>query len=133
MRTSNHWVSTVGLIMALTAILTTIGVVGVVPASAHNVGSNGCTAVLDSGYGFDFHNACDRHDQCYLNKPYGIDSSGRTLCDRAFLSSTWSHCSQYPALSSRGSVCRAVSKTYYYGVRLLGGPFWDAGLMTPIA
>lgn len=103
------------------------------PAAAHGAGSNGCTGVPDSGYGFNFHDPCDRHDRCYSIKPYGTSSAGRSACDRVFLNEMLGYCSRYSSWSGRGIACRVVARTYYVGVRVLGYPFWALSSPAPIA
>lgn len=103
------------------------------PVAAHGAGTNGCTGVPDSGYGFNFHDACDRHDRCYSTKPYGSSSAGRSACDRVFLNEMLGYCSRYSAWSGRGIACRVVARTYYVGVRVLGYPFWVLSSPAPIA
>jgi len=102
-------------------------------AAAHGSNGNGGTAVPDSGHGFDFHDACDSHDRCYGNQSNGSSSSERRRCDRQFLSDMRSACNVHKTYSSGWFACRTVAKSYYYGVRLLGAPFWDEYRSAPIA
>lgn len=118
-------------LMATTAAVGTFAMAA--PAAAHGVDSNGCTGVPDSGYGFNFHDACDRHDRCYSIKPYGTSSAGRSACDRVFLGEMLSYCSRYSSWSGRGIACRVVARTYYVGVRVVGYPFWALSSPAPIA
>jgi len=99
------------------------------PASA---APNGCTAVPDSGYGFNFLNSCNNHDNCYEFQYYGSSASGRKACDVDFLNDMRAHCSTRSSWGQR-AVCRAVAYTYYYGVRAFGGFFFDSESGTRIA
>ena len=112
-------------LVAMAALVGSLGV-GIAPAAAHGVEANGCTGVPDSGYGFNFHSVCDRHDHCYRDKPYGIDSAGRKQCDRVFRSAMLDYCDRHRRWSSEDLSCRTVAQIYYGGVRVLGGPAWDS-------
>ncbi len=121
----------VAAMMVSTAAIGTFAMAA--PAAAHGVDTNGCTGVPDSGYGFDFHDACDHHDRCYATKPYGTSSAGRSACDQVFLNDMLSYCSRYSVWSGPGIACRTVARTYYVGVRVLGYPFWALSAPAPIA
>ncbi len=112
------------LVLVIVVGLGSTTMVGVHPAAAHGVAVNGCTGVPDSGYGYEFHAACDAHDRCYGAKPYGSSWSGRRTCDRVFRSEMLGYCSRHRPLSLKRSACTSRAWVYYYGVRALGGPFW---------
>jgi Prokaryotic phospholipase A2 len=107
------------------AVLATAGV-----ASAHEPGTNGCTLSPDVGYVpvyYNFHRSCDRHDLCYLNKPYGDTSAGRKACDDAFRADMKAWCNGYYDAwwqSPARVACRGVADIYYTAVRTFGGPFF---------
>jgi len=99
-------------------------------ASAHEPGTNGCTLSPDVGYVpvyYDFHRSCDRHDLCYIYKPYGNSSAGRKACDDQFRADMKAWCNGYYAAwwqSPARAGCRGVADTYYTAVRTFGGPFF---------
>lgn len=103
------------------------------PASADDVVVNGCTAVPDSGYGFDFHEICDDHDRCYGIQPYGDGWRGRRACDRTFRSDMLDYCKRHDWLSSKRTSCDSVAVVYYLGVRTFGWAFWPDNNPTVIA
>lgn len=127
---------------ALTALLTVIvtvaslGFAGAAPAAAHEPGEDGCTLVADSGYFFDFHEACDDHDRCYIDRPYGSSSEARARCDGEFFDAMVASCQdRWPKRRQVGRriVCYGVAAAYYVGVRGLGGFSWGAGTGSMIA
>jgi hypothetical protein len=99
-------------------------------ASAHEPGTNGCTLSPDVGYVpvyYNFHRSCDRHDLCYLNKPYGDTDAGRKACDDAFRTHMKGWCNGYYDAwwqSPARVACRGVADVYYTAVRTFGGPFF---------
>lgn len=115
--------STAAVALAILMMLGSL-VIGPSPAAAHGPTANGCTGVSDSGYGYNFHAACDAHDRCYGTKPYGEGWSGRRTCDRVFRSEMLGYCGRHSRLSLKRSACRSRAWVYYYGVRALGAPFW---------
>ncbi|MGI9599423.1 MAG: phospholipase A2 [Acidimicrobiales bacterium] len=102
------------------------------PAAAHGRSANGCTGVPDSGYGFRFHGPCDNHDRCYRARPSGSGYSGRRHCDRAFRSDMYRYCDRHHRLSPKRLACRSTATAYFYGVRLLGLPYWQHRMPSPI-
>jgi hypothetical protein len=121
--------------LATAAAAITLGTGGAVVAtgavaSAHEPGTNGCTLSPDVGYVpvyYNFHRSCDRHDLCYMNKPYGDSEAGRKMCDDAFRAHMKGWCNGYydawwqaPARVA----CRGVADVYYTAVRTFGGPFF---------
>ncbi|MEM9132965.1 MAG: phospholipase A2 [Actinomycetota bacterium] len=96
------------------------------PAAAQDVEDDvdGCTAVPDSGPGFDFTEACNTHDRCYLERPYGDDRSARKQCDVDFFWDMVDLCRERHdgGLALRG--CYSVAAVYYLGVRAFGGFGW---------
>ncbi len=117
-----------GLFLILAMMATALGVIAATEvASAHGANQNGCTAVPDSGPGFDFHNACDSHDLCYTFKPYGDTSAGRKACDDRFLNDMRSSCNRMWSRWYQGPIrayCKSLAYTYYTGVRAAGGFYW---------
>ena len=120
------------LIITVVMLLSGVGF-GATAAAAHGSDVNGCTAVPDSGFGFDFHEICDDHDRCYANKPYGDGWWGRRSCDRVFRSAMLDYCTRHDRFTAERISCDAVAITYYAGVRLFGWAFWQNGEPTPIA
>ena len=98
--------------------------------SAHEPGTNGCSFSPDVGYVpvyYDFHRSCDRHDLCYLNKPYGDSSAGRKACDDGFRADMKAWCNGYYTAwyqAPARAACRGVADTYYTAVRTFGGIFF---------
>lgn len=91
--------------------------------SYHPWATNGCTAVPDSGYTFNFNHACDHHDGCYGNHwwtPYGRSRYG---CDRVMNDDMTASCrQQFNSWDWRRYSCYTVRTTYYLGVRTFGYP-----------
>lgn len=124
------------LAVLITAVVA-ITVVFAAPAAAQSTSLDdpggptpvdGCTAVPDSGPGFDFTEACNDHDRCYYERPYGDSADARRQCDRDFLAAMRQWCddewsSWRDELTRRG--CRSVAWLYYVGVRLFGGFGWS--------
>jgi hypothetical protein len=121
-------------VLTLAAMLIFSGLAFVTtPVSAHGVEVNGCTAVPDSGYGFDFHVICDDHDRCYGTKPYGDGWRGRRACDRVFRSAMLDYCTRHDWFTTKRAACDTVAIAYYLGVRTFGWAFWQNNAPTPIA
>lgn len=55
----------------------TEGASSVAPSQLTAKHGDACTGVPDSGPGFDFHEPCHRHDDCYDNPPRGRTHDGR--------------------------------------------------------
>lgn len=116
----------VGLAAAAGALVMTGGGV----AEAHGGGTNGCTLSPDSSYVpvyYNFHEACDAHDRCYINKPHGDSSAGRRACDDAFRADMYRWCTDYYWRWWQGALratCKGVADTYYTAVRTFGGAFF---------
>ena len=118
--------------VVLAATMSTGGAVlfGSAAASAHEPGTNGCTLSPDSGYSpsyYNFHDACDRHDLCYVNKPFGNTSAGRKACDDAFRADMRAWCANYYRAWWQApfrSNCYATAEVYYSAVRTFGGAFF---------
>lgn len=131
-----RWSSRGRTVVVVTVLLlaTAMATVVVAPtaASAHGYKANGCTGVPDRGYGFDFHLACDGHDRCYHGQPFGTDAAGRLRCDRMFRSDMLDQCGDHGSRAKRVA-CRGIAWSYYYGVRVLGSPFWDRQVGSSIA
>jgi hypothetical protein len=129
MRRVVHGGLALALVIGLTATVQS-------PAAAQSV-VDGCTAVPDSGPSFDFTEACDAHDDCYINQPHGSSADDRRQCDREFRDAMFDSCRDlWPKRSqafSRG-VCFGVAWVYYLGVRAFGDLFWEAAdPATPLA
>lgn len=94
---------------------------------------DGCTAVPDSGPGFDVTEACNTHDRCYFERPYGDDRSARKQCDVDFFWDMVDLCQDRHdgGLALRG--CYSVAAVYYLGVRAFGGFGWAEGNSASIA
>lgn len=120
-------------ILVIVVVASSTVAVGVDRASAHGPSANGCTGVPDSGYGYNFHAACDAHDRCYGAKPYGSSWSGRRSCDRVFRSEMLGYCGRHRVFSLKRSACKSRAWTYYYGVRAFGAPFFARSSGTAIA
>lgn len=117
--------------MAAATLTTGVGVgIGSGVVEAHGPGTNGCTLSPDSSYVpvyYNFHNSCDTHDLCYLNKPFGNSSAGRKACDDQFLGNMRGWCAGYYSRWYQAplrSVCNGVANTYYTAVRTFGGAFF---------
>ena len=118
--------------MVAVAIGSVSGAAVVAPAvvEAHEAGTNGCSFSPDVGYVpvyYDFHRSCDRHDLCYVAKPFGASSAGRAACDDAFRADMKAWCNGYYnawyAAPAR-ALCRGVADTYYAAVRTFGAAFF---------
>ena len=118
----------------LTMLLLSAGALVAVPTFSQPAAAapNGCTAVPDSGYGFDFNASCNDHDNCYEFQWYGSSANGRKSCDVRFLNNMRAHCDTRSSWGQRVA-CRSVAYTYYYGVRAFGGFFFNQGTGTVIA
>lgn len=108
-----------------------LGVVaGASPAGAQGAdhcGSSGTEWVPDRGSGFDFGEACRRHDFCYGMKPYGAGPAGRLGCDREFHGNMRATCAMTHGPVVGASPCLTLADLYYLGVRGGGGtPFEQA-------
>jgi hypothetical protein len=94
--------------------------------------SDGCSAPLmgSRGIGYDFRDACRRHDFGYRNmrrleRRYGTGSSywnhtTRLLADRQFLTDMASSCHHRNLLVR--PICSMWAHIYYFVVRQFGGP-----------
>ena len=65
---------------------------------------------------FNFISACDQHDACYAQKPYGATVAGRERCDTEFYAAMLRSC--------HSSRCRALAGTYFSFVRSFGALFF---------
>ena len=110
---------TIGLMLAA---LSTVMVASPARADEHVPGANGCTAVDDSGATFNFHAACDQHDLCYINRPYGVNEGGRKVCDDQFYNRMTWDCVYRPFWPRQACYQRAGA--YWVGVRSWGGWFY---------
>lgn len=76
-------------------------------------GPNGCSGVQSQGADFDFRDACNFHDLCYMNYTYGRSEAGRFECDRLFYNRMVSHCTTVQP-SSRQPACLNRAHLYAY-------------------
>jgi hypothetical protein len=86
---------------------------------------DGCSVVPDRPLGFDFHDACLRHDFGYRNFGAGglaLDPSParRARLDERLRADLATVCARMARV--RRTVCSALALTYYEGARLLGSP-----------
>jgi hypothetical protein len=96
-------------------------------AEAHGNGTNGCSVPgpqgwADRGFGYDFHNACDRHDICYINRPHGVNEWGRSVCDLIFRLDMTEECRRRSGREATN--CYAIRDQFYNSVRVFGLPFF---------
>ena len=111
------------MVLALVSGLFLIGSVTAAGAQTDNV--DGCTAVPDSGPNFDFTEACNTHDRCYINRPYGNDRTARRQCDVDFFYDMADACrGDYEDQWLARQSCYGVAGVYYLGVRAFGGFGW---------
>jgi hypothetical protein len=114
-----------GLVGALAAAPAASAAPDAPSAPAAVAQTDGCTAVPDRPLGFDFKGACDAHDICYENKPYGDSWSGRLACDNEFFDNMAAHCKANHAWwSPLRAACLAAASVYYDGVRKFGWAFF---------
>jgi hypothetical protein len=120
------------LIAAVLSITALVGLVAVAPAaSAHGYGTNGCSVPFlppnagDQGPGFNFHEACDQHDRCYVFHAAGGGYAGRKACDdmfyRLMADSVW----RQPWWNWNPGWGLNVAGTYYWFVRAFGGQAFE--------
>ncbi|MEM8925647.1 MAG: phospholipase A2 [Actinomycetota bacterium] len=112
------WVMTFGLVTGLMLFGPTV-------AAGADDRVDGCTAVPDAGPNFDFLDACNEHDLCYLDRPYGDDRAARRRCDREFFDAMIAACrADYEGRWLTRSSCYGVAGVYYVGVRAFGAFGW---------
>lgn len=118
-----------------TAQATTTPGVNATPGNvtAHWWGSDGCTAVPDSGtyrgVSFDFNHACVHHDGCYA-----YHWGSRSTCDDWFYNDMVASCNYLHSASSSRLLCDEQAGIYWQGVRWFGGPFYTWwSYKTPLA
>jgi Prokaryotic phospholipase A2 len=100
-------------------------------AQAHAQYTNGCSVPTnpwwrDTPGGFNFHDACDRHDLNYVNRPHGVNEWGRSVADLIFWYDMLDVCRRY--VGQQRTNCRSWAQAYYAGVRSGGWFFyyhWD--------
>jgi hypothetical protein len=86
------------------------------PAAAHPSPADGCSFAPDSGPWFNFHNACDRHDLCYIGH-----WTDKLSCDYRFLQDMRNYCyGTYQWWQWQRAACLATAWTYYTGVSTAG-------------
>ena len=84
---------------------------------------NGCSLAFSKGDYFDFLDACNNHDECYMDYTYGKNEHGRLLCDDLFNELMKRSCNAQPAYNQFRCLERAA--IYYRAVRIAGGIyFW---------
>jgi Prokaryotic phospholipase A2 len=91
------------------------------------VAANGCgpagfgLLVPDRPFGFDFREACERHDDCYVTPWREVDTTpaqAKERCDAGFLGDLDESCLAEPALSDRRlDLCLDLASDYYRAVR----------------
>lgn len=78
--------------------------------------SDGCSNVPNWQWGvFNFTHACQHHDGCYRNH-----WADRYTCDQWFLNDMYASCGTGDTWGVNRWTCRAIARTYYWGVRNLG-------------
>jgi hypothetical protein len=81
---------------------------------------NGCTGVPNEPFGYNFKPACDNHD---INYSSGTNHT-KSQADSIFLNDMLTICkTEY----NNDLLCRASSYTYYTGVTIFGGFFYEGG------
>jgi hypothetical protein len=91
---------------------------------------NGCTTPTGStgqGGTFNFTDACNKHDHCYITHK---DESGKTAtkdaCDVQFYRNMVLWCAKHlSAGNGAADFCYLVARTYYNGVKQFGTAFYD--------
>lgn len=112
------WTMAIGLLSGLFLF-------GPVAGAGAQTQVDGCTAVPDSGPNFDFNAACDVHDRCYLERPYGDDRAARRQCDVEFFYGMIDSCrADYGDRWFARRSCYSVAGLYYVGVRTFGAFGW---------
>ncbi len=105
-------------------VVTGLFLVGTTVTAGAEDGVDGCTAVPDSGPGFDFTESCNQHDRCYLQRPYGDDRAARKQCDVEFYHDMVDSCRQDNEGFWARRGCYGLAGVYYLGVRAFGGFGW---------
>lgn len=83
-------------------------------------GPNGCTAVPNAPFGFNFKPACDRHD---INYSAGTNLT-KAQADNTFKNDMLNICkTEY----DNSLLCIAAANVYYAGVVTFGGLFYEGG------
>ena len=110
----------------LAALLAVTSIAFAAPASPALAG-NGCGPagfgflVPDRPFGFDFHDGCERHDDCYTTPWRDVDASpalAKESCDDGLLTDLDETCLDDPALSDRRlDLCLDLASDYYRAVR----------------
>lgn len=78
-----------------------------------------CTTSPDNPLGFEFKNACARHDFGYRNyKAAGTFAADKDRLDNAFYADLKRVCASYTG--AKGSACLATAWTYYQAVSAFG-------------
>ncbi len=117
---------------AVAVLLTVLGLMLVLSPSASaapatsavaaaDVTPDGCTLVPAAPSGVDFTPACNSHDICYATK-----AGTRSQCDSAFLSDLLALCRAGASSAQVYRSCLGWAYTYYFGVRVFGGYFYNA-------
>jgi hypothetical protein len=75
---------------------------------------NGCSVVASEGPFFNFREACNYHDECYMDYGGpGVDLSVKGACDQEFLNRMLASC----ASSTRRASCESLAGVYRTGVQ----------------
>ena len=78
--------------------------------------------VPDHPVGFDFSEACRKHDACY-----GTCGASKTKCDKQFLKDMRDKCNSYQPVLANPGFCKLLAYIYYQAVNMAGGSaFADA-------
>jgi hypothetical protein len=108
-------------LLLLAAALTTLALT-ITPGTA--LAANGCGpagfgfVVPDHPLGFDFHAACNRHDDCYTTPWRAVAPSrfdAKLACDNGLLDDLDNGC--VPETGRRLELCYALARDYYRAVR----------------
>lgn len=114
------------LLVAVALVLGTVPItlLGASAAGAHEpVPTDYCTSSPDSVAGvYDFRHPCAHHDACYQ-----LHTQSREGCDNTFRTEMRSHCtSRHAWYNPLRYTCLGAADTYYYAVRLFGGPYYNS-------
>src|SRR5580765_299637 len=112
------------MLVSIVAILVVSGTPAYA-SSPPSVPHNGCTTPTGSvgqGGTFDFRDACNKHDHCYITHK---DVSGKVVtrdtCDAQFYRNMTLWCAKHlGAGNGAADFCYLVSRSYYQGVRTFG-------------
>lgn len=105
-----------GAVLAAVLVLISENAAAPTPVSAHPAPADGCSFAPDSGPWFNFHNACDNHDRCYVGH-----WTDKLSCDYRFYQDMLSYCrSTYGWWQWQRYACNQTAWAYYTGVSTAG-------------